>query len=107
MFGVIMAIGLLAMLVLYPTYFLLLGKFQSELKRTSPELWVNARRGKFSTPIQTSYRLLTNLALLSEAGVSPSVLRYRQSCLRVLYGASVAFMVTLLSGLAEAVVAKA
>ena len=102
----LMVFGVISMLITFPIYFTLLLRFQNELRTHMPAHWASARSDSISTPLQTTYKLLRNRAALVDAGASGRVLHARDSASKALYTSAGAFLFTLASGLAEAIIAK-
>lgn len=99
-------LGLPAMFVSYPMYFMELNAFKRVLKIENPEAWDHAKRRFTLSELEVAYRVLSASKDGSFQGnaLSPAVMKARRIAVRWLYISMGLFMVVLFMGLAASLI---
>lgn len=99
-------LGLPAMLVSYPMYFIELSAFKRILKIENPEAWDQAKRRFTLSELEVAYRVLSASkdGFFQGNPLSPAVMKARRIAVRWLYLSMCLFMVVLFTGLAASLI---
>lgn len=97
-------LGLPAMFVSYPMYFMELNAFKRVLKIENPEAWDQAKRRFTLSELEVAYRVLSADGFFQGNALSPAVMKAGRIAVRWLYISMGLFMVVLFMGLATSLI---